>query len=89
MEQKWNYTDGVKLKSSEKICPSAPLPTTNPTWTALGVNLGLHDEKLMMTDCLSYSLAYCKTGCLPEKIKMMSAKSEHAVNVTLQYSVHT
>jgi hypothetical protein len=35
-----------KAKNMEETCPSAALPTTNPTWTDLGLNPGLHGERL-------------------------------------------
>jgi hypothetical protein len=38
-------TDKRKPKNSEKTCPSATLPTTDPKWTALGVNPRLYNEK--------------------------------------------
>jgi hypothetical protein len=38
-------TDVGKVMYSEKTCHSAPLYTTNPTQTGLGLNLGLHGEK--------------------------------------------
>jgi hypothetical protein len=37
-EPQWNDIDRGNLKNSEKTCPSAILPTTNPTWTDPGVN---------------------------------------------------
>jgi hypothetical protein len=39
-----------------KTCSSATLSTTNSTWTVLGANLGLHDEKLV-TNLLNYGMA--------------------------------
>jgi hypothetical protein len=42
-------TDGMILKGQpkypEKTCPSVILPTTNSTWTGLGLNLGLQGKK--------------------------------------------
>jgi hypothetical protein len=61
MEQWWTDTDTVKLKNSEKTFPTPTLSTTNPTWSALGMNLGFHDEK-PATNSLSYGMAlldYC------------------------------
>jgi hypothetical protein len=36
---------GEKPNKSEETCPSATLPTTNPTWTDPGVNPGLRGER--------------------------------------------
>jgi hypothetical protein len=33
MEHQWNEIDRGKLTTRRKTCPSATLPTTNPTWT--------------------------------------------------------
>jgi hypothetical protein len=55
-KQQWNDTDRVEPKDSEKTCPIATLSTTNPTWTDLGMNPGIQNEKLM-TNCLSYGMA--------------------------------
>jgi hypothetical protein len=46
MEHQWNDIDRGKLKDSEKNLSSAILYTTNHTSTDLGVNPGLHSEKL-------------------------------------------
>jgi hypothetical protein len=48
-------------KPQRDTCPSANLSTTNPTWTDLGANPGLHCE-MLATDHLSYGMAYklCK-----------------------------
>jgi hypothetical protein len=35
------------LCTQRKTCPSATLSTTNPTWTGLGLNLGLYGGKLV------------------------------------------
>jgi hypothetical protein len=45
MEQWWNYIDGKSQR--RKTCLSANLSRTNSMWTALGVNPGLRDEKLV------------------------------------------
>jgi hypothetical protein len=48
---KWIWSNGGMIVTGEhqrtqrKTCPTATLTTANPTWTALGVNLGLHGEK--------------------------------------------
>jgi hypothetical protein len=36
-----------KLKNLESTYPSATFPTTNATWTAMGVNPGLCGERLV------------------------------------------
>jgi hypothetical protein len=36
---------GEYRRTQRKSCPSTTLSTINPTWTALGVNLGVHDER--------------------------------------------
>ena len=46
-------TDKAKLKYKKETCASVTLSTINSTWTALGLNLGLHGEKLVI-----YSLPY-------------------------------
>jgi hypothetical protein len=43
-------------RAQRKICPSATLSTTNPTWTDLGTNLSLYGERLA-TNCLSHGKA--------------------------------
>jgi hypothetical protein len=45
-------SDG-KLQYSKKTCPSAALPTTNPTWSDLGLNPG-HPGGKSATNRLSY-----------------------------------
>jgi len=45
LEQWWKDTAGGKLCNHRKIHPSATLSTTNSTWTARGLNLGLHPER--------------------------------------------
>jgi hypothetical protein len=54
--QQWNI-DREKSNESEKTCPSATLSITNPTWTDLGTNPGLHGQK-PATNSLSYDPAY-------------------------------
>jgi hypothetical protein len=44
-EHWWNYTDSGKPDYN----PIATLPTTNFTWTGLGSNVGLHDERFYFT----------------------------------------
>jgi hypothetical protein len=44
-------------RTLRRTCPSATLSTTNPTWTDLGINLGLHDERLA-TNHLSHGMVY-------------------------------
>jgi hypothetical protein len=57
---RWNENWEVKLKYSEKTCPSATLSTTNPTWPDLGSNPGCHGGK-PATNHLSYGTAYHNT----------------------------
>jgi hypothetical protein len=52
----WNEDWQGKPKYSEKICPSATLPTTNPTWPDTGLNPGSHGGK-PATNHLSYGAA--------------------------------
>jgi hypothetical protein len=46
IEQWWNNSDMGKLKywETKMTCPSAILPTTNLTWSGLGLNVGLCGE---------------------------------------------
>ena len=37
---------GENIYTRSKACYSATLSTTNPTWTGLGSNPGLHNERL-------------------------------------------
>jgi hypothetical protein len=53
---RWNENWQGKLKYSEKICPSATLSTTNPTWPDLGANPGPRGGKTA-TNRLSYGTA--------------------------------
>jgi hypothetical protein len=52
----WNENWQGKPKYSEKICLSATLSTSNPTWPDVGSNLGRHGGK-PVTKCLSYGTA--------------------------------
>jgi hypothetical protein len=45
LEHWWNDTDRGKPSTRWQICPSATLSTTKPTWTGLGLNLGLRGER--------------------------------------------
>jgi hypothetical protein len=54
MKHCWNYTDRKNLRTQRKTCPSVTLPTTNPTMTGLGLNLGFQRPA---TNCLSHSKA--------------------------------
>jgi hypothetical protein len=47
---------GENQRTRRETFPSTTLSTTNPTWTALGTNLGPRSEKLA-TNCLSYGTA--------------------------------
>jgi hypothetical protein len=55
------------LKTRRKICPIATLSTTNPTWTDLGVKLGLQAER-PVTNHLSQGMVSTKSliGTWPE-----------------------
>jgi hypothetical protein len=57
MKHLWNDTDQENRRIWRRICPSAILSTTNLTRTALGVNPGLHGEKLV-TNHLSMAQPY-------------------------------
>jgi hypothetical protein len=49
---------GENQRTQIKTCPSATLSkAVNPTWTALGVNPGLHGKK-PATNCLYHRTAY-------------------------------
>jgi hypothetical protein len=37
------------LKNLEKTCPNVTFSTTNPTWTGMGLNLGLCGKRLEST----------------------------------------
>jgi hypothetical protein len=41
MEPRLNDNDRETLKTGEKICPGAILPTIDPTWTGPDAKLGL------------------------------------------------
>jgi hypothetical protein len=47
---------GENWRTQRNTCPSATLSTTNPTWTVLGMNLGLCHEK-PVTNRVSYGTA--------------------------------
>jgi hypothetical protein len=53
MEDWWNDTDRGKLKYSVKKLSQCTLPTTNPTWTGLGLNPGLRGDRLA-ANCLGH-----------------------------------
>jgi hypothetical protein len=52
----WNGIDGGNRRTRRKICPSATLSATNPTWTEPGKNTGLHGER-HATNGLSHGTA--------------------------------
>jgi hypothetical protein len=54
---RWNDTDTLKPKNSEKTCPSATLSTTNPTWTDPEANPCLHC-KMPVTNLLNRRMAF-------------------------------
>jgi hypothetical protein len=62
MIQEWIWSSRGMILTEEnwrtqrKTSPSATLPTTNPIWAALGINLGLCGEK-PVTNHLSYGTA--------------------------------
>jgi hypothetical protein len=58
VSEEWgNDTNRGKLKSMEKLLPwCATLSTLNPTWNALGLNLGLCGVKTA-TNRLSHGIA--------------------------------
>jgi hypothetical protein len=60
MEQRWNGIDRGNQMTLRKTCQSAPLSTTNPTWTALGANKFVRDEN-QVTNHLSYSMTLLLT----------------------------
>lgn len=47
--------DKVELKYKKETFANVTLSTMNSTRTALGLNLGLHGEKLV-TNCLAYGM---------------------------------
>jgi hypothetical protein len=59
MEHRWNDSDRENWRTRRKTCHSASLSIANPTWNALGVNLGLCDEK-QATNHLCYGRASIK-----------------------------
>jgi len=40
------YSQRKNLSTQRKLCPSATLSTINPTWTGLGLRLGVSGDKL-------------------------------------------
>jgi hypothetical protein len=48
-----------KPKNWEKVCPSTTLSITNPTWSDLGMNLGLCNER-PVTVHLSHGMVLTK-----------------------------
>jgi hypothetical protein len=55
-ERRWNDTDRGNRRTRRKTCPSATLPTTNPTWIDPGANPGLRGERPATND-LSHGMA--------------------------------
>jgi hypothetical protein len=45
-QPQWADTDMENRRTRRKTCPIATLSTTNPTWTDLDANQGLHSERL-------------------------------------------
>jgi hypothetical protein len=66
MKHDWIWSSGGIILTGEnrrtpkETCPSDTLPTTNPTWTALGANPGLRGEK-PAANRLSYGTAETST----------------------------
>jgi hypothetical protein len=56
IEHWWNDNDRPRLKYSETTCHSTTLSTTNSTWTGLGLNPGLHRDRVV-TDNLGHGTA--------------------------------
>jgi hypothetical protein len=55
MEPRWDDTDRENPKNWIIICPSATLPTTNPTWTDPNANPGLPNRMLHLPTFLHLS----------------------------------
>jgi hypothetical protein len=56
-ERRWNdILTGENRRARRKTCPSATLPTTNPTWIGPGTNPGLRGERPATND-LSHGTA--------------------------------
>jgi hypothetical protein len=56
-ERRWNdILTGENRRTRRKICPSATLSTTNPTWIDPGANPGLRGERPATND-LSHGTA--------------------------------
>jgi hypothetical protein len=51
----WNDIDRGNRRTQRKICPSATLSTTDPTWIDMGVNLGFWGERPAIT-CLNHGM---------------------------------
>lgn len=48
MKPSWNDAGLAKAKvPREKSCPSATPPTKQTTWAAVGLKLGIHDDRLV------------------------------------------
>lgn len=48
-----------KRSTQSKILPIAPLSTTNPTWTTVGLNQGFYSERLAVNRCV-FSVFMCR-----------------------------
>jgi hypothetical protein len=58
-ERRWNdILTGENRRTRRKSCPSATLPTPNPTWIDPGANPGLSGER-PATDDLSHGTSFC------------------------------
>jgi hypothetical protein len=76
-EQWWNYTDRGKPKTSEKNLSQCHLSTTNPTWSDLGANPSLHNEK-PATNHLSHG----PSSHLNLSLKVMTALESWSVKLS-------
>jgi hypothetical protein len=81
----WNEDWQGKPKYSEKTCPSATLPTTNPTWPDLGSNPGRRGGKpasnrMVMVVCYSRFWKEIGVWCVFEFINYIILKSSGLYN---------
>jgi hypothetical protein len=70
---------GENRSTREKTCPSATLPTTNPTWTDPGSNPGLRGER-PTSNRLSHDTALSKRDLsIWTRALIVTARSPHSV----------
>jgi hypothetical protein len=80
-ERRWNdILTTENRRTRRKICPSATLATTNPTWIDPGANPGLHGEKPATND-LSHGTALVRT--------LHDCKASNAVTTAQEIIQHT